>query len=105
MTLGISGQPAPFMSGNPFHRCTHLAIDPQNGDFYVSDGYGNASVHKYSPDGKLLFSWGGKLGLIQDNLTSFIIFALIKTVGYMLPTGKTIECRYLVLKGNTRLSG
>ncbi|MEE2687309.1 MAG: peptidyl-alpha-hydroxyglycine alpha-amidating lyase family protein, partial [Chloroflexota bacterium] len=58
MTLGISGQPAPFMSGNPFHRCTHLAIDPQNGDFYVSDGYGNASVHKYSPDGKLLFSWG-----------------------------------------------
>ncbi len=58
MTLGISGQPAPFMSGNPFHRCTHLAIDPQNGDFYVSDGYGNARVHKYSPDGKLLFSWG-----------------------------------------------
>ncbi len=58
MTLGISGQPAPFMSGNPFHRCTHLAIDPQSGDFYVSDGYGNARVHKYSPDGKLLFSWG-----------------------------------------------
>ena len=24
----------------------------------VSDGYGNARVHKYSPDGKLLFSWG-----------------------------------------------
>ena len=58
MTLGLSGQPAPFMSGNPFHRCTHLAIDPQSGDFYVSDGYGNARVHKYSPDGKLLFSWG-----------------------------------------------
>ncbi len=58
MTLGLSGQPAPFMSGNPFHRCTHLAIDPKSGDFYVSDGYGNARVHKYSPDGKLLFSWG-----------------------------------------------
>jgi outer membrane protein assembly factor BamB len=57
-TLGISGQPAPFMSGDPFNRCTHLAIDPQSGDFYVSDGYGNARVHKYSPDGKLLFSWG-----------------------------------------------
>jgi DNA-binding beta-propeller fold protein YncE len=58
LTLGTSGRPAPFMSGNPFNRCTHVAIDPRNGDFYVSDGYGNARVHKYSPDGKLLFSWG-----------------------------------------------
>jgi DNA-binding beta-propeller fold protein YncE len=57
-TLGTSGKPAPFMSGNPFNRCTHVAIDPRNGDFYVSDGYGNARVHKYTPDGKLLFSWG-----------------------------------------------
>lgn len=57
-TLGISGKPAPFMSGNPFNRCTHVAIDPRNGDFYVSDGYGNARVHKYTPDGRLLFSWG-----------------------------------------------
>jgi len=24
----------------------------------VSDGYGNARVHKYSPDGRLLLSWG-----------------------------------------------
>jgi DNA-binding beta-propeller fold protein YncE len=24
----------------------------------VSDGYGNARVHKYSPDGKLMMSWG-----------------------------------------------
>ena len=57
-TLGMSGKPAAFMSGNPFNRCTHVAIDPRNGDFYVSDGYGNARVHKYSPEGKLLFSWG-----------------------------------------------
>ena len=57
-TLGTSGKPSPFMSGNPFNRCTHVAIDPRNGDFYVSDGYGNARVHKYAPDGKLLFSWG-----------------------------------------------
>ena len=57
-TLGISGQPAPFMSGDPFNRCTHVAVDPRNGDFYVTDGYGNARVHKYSPDGQHLFSWG-----------------------------------------------
>ncbi len=57
-TLGMSGKPAPFMSGEPFNRYTHVAIDPRHGDFYVSDGYCNARVHKYTPDGKLLFSWG-----------------------------------------------
>jgi DNA-binding beta-propeller fold protein YncE len=45
------------MSGKPFHRCTHTALSPK-GEIYVSDGYGNAKVHKYSPDGKLLLSWG-----------------------------------------------
>jgi DNA-binding beta-propeller fold protein YncE len=45
------------MSGEPFHRCTHTALSPR-GDIYVSDGYGNARVHKYSPDGKLIKSWG-----------------------------------------------
>lgn len=57
LTIGVPGKPAPFMSGDPFHRCTHTALSPQ-GDIYVSDGYGNARVHKYSPDGRLLFSWG-----------------------------------------------
>jgi DNA-binding beta-propeller fold protein YncE len=57
LTIGIPGKPAPYMSGDPFHRCTHTAMSPQ-GDLYVSDGYGNSRVHKYSPDGKLLFSWG-----------------------------------------------
>jgi len=58
LTLGVSGKPAPYMSGEPFHRCTHTAMAP-NGDVYVSDGYGNARVHKYAPDGRLLLSWGG----------------------------------------------
>ncbi len=58
MTLGVPGEPAPLFSGDPFNRCTHTALDPKTGDIYVSDGYGNSRVHKYSPDGKLLFSWG-----------------------------------------------
>jgi DNA-binding beta-propeller fold protein YncE len=57
LTLGIPGRPAPKGSGEPFNRCTHTALSPQ-GDIYVSDGYGNSRIHKYSPDGKLLFSWG-----------------------------------------------
>jgi DNA-binding beta-propeller fold protein YncE len=57
LQLGIPGKPAPFQSGEPFNRCTHVALSPQN-ELYVSDGYGNSRVHKYSPDGKLLLSWG-----------------------------------------------
>ena len=57
LTIGIPGKPAPYMSGEPFHRCTHTALSPR-GDIYVSDGYGNSRIHKYSPDGKLLKSWG-----------------------------------------------
>lgn len=57
LTIGIPGQPAPIMSGLPFHRCTHTALAP-TGEIYISDGYGNARIHKYSPDGKLLMSWG-----------------------------------------------
>lgn len=58
MTLGESGKPAEAMCGRPFCQCTHLAIHPRTGEIFVSDGYGNARVHKYSPDGKLLYSWG-----------------------------------------------
>src|SRR5688572_949081 len=57
LTIGVPGEPAPFMSGEPFRRCTHTALSPR-GDIYVSDGYGNACVHMYSPDGKRLLSWG-----------------------------------------------
>lgn len=56
-TFGLPGQPAPFMSGQPFNRCTHTALSPE-GDVYVSDGYGNNAVHKFSAEGRHLFSWG-----------------------------------------------
>jgi NHL repeat len=45
------------MNGEPFHRCTHTALSPK-GEIYVSDGYGNSRVHKYSPDGKFLAPHG-----------------------------------------------
>jgi DNA-binding beta-propeller fold protein YncE len=57
LTIGIPGDPAPFMSGEPFRRCTHTALSPK-GEIYVSDGYGNARIHKYAPDGKRIMSWG-----------------------------------------------
>jgi len=57
LTIGIPGEPAPFMSGEPFRRCTHTALSPK-GEIYVSDGYGNARIHKYTQDGKRIKSWG-----------------------------------------------
>src|SRR6266566_3867008 len=58
LTIGIPGKPAPYMSGEPFHRCTHTALSPQGDYLYISDGYGNSRVHKYTPDGKRVMSWG-----------------------------------------------
>jgi hypothetical protein len=43
--------------GPPFNRPTGLAVAP-SGELYVSDGYGNARVHRFSADGKLIQSWG-----------------------------------------------
>lgn len=57
LTIGIPGRPSKFGGGQPFNRCTHTTLSPR-GDIYVTDGYGNAKIHKYSPDGKLLKSWG-----------------------------------------------
>ena len=44
-------------SGPPFCYPTDL-IFSANGDMYVSDGYGNARIHKFSGNGELLLSWG-----------------------------------------------
>jgi DNA-binding beta-propeller fold protein YncE len=57
LQLGIPGRPAPVMSNRPFNRCTHTALSPQ-GEIYVSDGYRNACIHKFTPDGRLLRTWG-----------------------------------------------
>jgi DNA-binding beta-propeller fold protein YncE len=74
LTIGIPHKPAPFMSGEPFHRCTHTALSPK-GEIYVSDGYGNACVHKYTPDGKLIKTWGepgtdpGQFNIVHNIVT------------------------------------
>jgi DNA-binding beta-propeller fold protein YncE len=55
---GYTGTPESVeRAGPPFNRPTNLSIAP-GGDLYVSDGYGNARVHRFSADGHLLQSWG-----------------------------------------------
>jgi DNA-binding beta-propeller fold protein YncE len=68
LTLGVRGRPAETgidgmdyrtiaRSAGPFNMPTNLAIAP-SGELFISDGYGNARVHRYSADGQLLSSWG-----------------------------------------------
>ena len=68
MTLGTWDQPSDTgwsgvttdivkQAAGPFHRPSDVALSPE-GDLYISDGYGNARVHKFTGDGQLLFSWG-----------------------------------------------
>jgi len=66
MTLG-NGQPTdtgyvPWKSpvqraAGPFNTVTGVVALP-SGEIYAVDGYGNARVHKFSPDGTHLYSWG-----------------------------------------------
>jgi DNA-binding beta-propeller fold protein YncE len=68
LTLGISKTPSDTgatgmdfrtvrRGGPPFHYPTNLALSA-TGEMYVTDGYGNARVHKFAPGGRLIFSWG-----------------------------------------------
>ncbi len=55
MTLGTIDQPG--AEGEPFNLPTDFALGP-DGEIFISDGYGNARIHKFSPDGALIKSWG-----------------------------------------------
>ena len=55
---GERGACQPTFNGRPFNMPTGVALGP-DGSIYVSDGYGNRRVHKYSKGGELQKSWGG----------------------------------------------
>lgn len=57
MQLGQKGVPG--MSPTNFNLPTDVAF-AANGDIYVSDGYGNPRVVKYSSTGKYLLQWGSR---------------------------------------------
>lgn len=57
LLLVLGTEDLPGEDGRPFNRPTNVALSP-SGEIYVSDGYSNARIHKFSPDGTLLLSWG-----------------------------------------------
>ena len=44
-------------AGPPFNRPTNAVVTP-DGDVLVTDGYGNARVHRFTAAGELVASWG-----------------------------------------------
>jgi streptogramin lyase len=56
-TLGAQNAAAPTFYGKPFNMPTGTAFTA-DGDLFVSDGYGNRRVHRFSSTGELKHSWG-----------------------------------------------
>lgn len=55
---GCTGSPwLAQRAAGPFNHPTEMMAHP-NGDIYVTDGYRNARVHRFTRDGQLLASWG-----------------------------------------------
>jgi peptidylglycine monooxygenase len=52
LTLGERNQP-----GRPFSHPTSAKVGP-GGDIFVTDGYGNSQVHRFSSNGRRITSWG-----------------------------------------------
>jgi DNA-binding beta-propeller fold protein YncE len=57
MTLGARKKAG--TDDKTFNRPTDIAFT-RSGDFYVSDGYGNSRVVKFTRDGKYITAWGKK---------------------------------------------
>ena len=57
MRLGTRDWGTPLLRRGPFNMPTGLAIGP-DGSLFISDGYANFLVHKFSPEGELLKTWG-----------------------------------------------
>jgi DNA-binding beta-propeller fold protein YncE len=55
---GCTGAPwLAVRAAGPFNHPTEMIAHP-NGDIYVTDGYRNARVHRFTHDGRLVKSWG-----------------------------------------------
>ena len=65
--LGQRGQPSDtgceedggrvVRAAGPFNKPTEMVVAP-SGELYVTDGYRNSRVHRFSADGRLIDSWG-----------------------------------------------
>jgi DNA-binding beta-propeller fold protein YncE len=55
MSIGTPGETG--APGAPFNRPTQV-VEAASGDLFVSDGYGQHRVHRFTASGELILSWG-----------------------------------------------
>ena len=103
LELGVPGKPAPYHEWRAVPSL-HAHRPIAEGEIYVSDGYGNARVHKYSPDGKLLCR-GASPAPIPASSTSCITSAVMPMAGSMSPTARTTASRCLTATASSRRNG
>jgi streptogramin lyase len=92
LTLGTKGKAGDNTSRDLFNQPNHVAIGA-NGDIYVSDGYVNARVVQFAPDGKFVRIIGGTKGKAPGELDT--------------PHGVALDSKGRVLvndSGNARVS-
>jgi DNA-binding beta-propeller fold protein YncE len=58
LQLGTRGKPVERHSAGFFNRPTDAAIHPLTGDIFVTDGYENSRVHRFTSEGQHILSWG-----------------------------------------------
>ena len=67
LVMGNRGQPSDtgceeaggkvLRPGEPFNMPSQMFLSP-SGEIYVSDGYRNCRIHRFTPQGRLIASWG-----------------------------------------------
>lgn len=89
--------------GPPFNGPTGVAVTPKD-EIYIADGYYNARVHKFSADGKLLFSWASRERAPASSLCPTPP-PWIKKAVCTSPTGTITASRSSTTRGNSFPSG
>ncbi|NWR24771.1 AMD monooxygenase, partial [Emberiza fucata] len=71
LTLGVPLQPG--SDKNHFCQPTDVAVDPITGSIYVSDGYCNSRIIRFSPNGLYVMQWGEEASLGTSGPGQFCI--------------------------------
>jgi DNA-binding beta-propeller fold protein YncE len=103
--IGTPGQAG--MPEQPFNQPTGAVLAPKSGDLYISDGYRQCRVHRFSPEGELKLSWGSGEWHEYD----FAIFGHDPTPGtgpgeFKLPHGISVDKNdrvYIMDRENNRI--
>lgn len=101
LTLGIKDQPGDGQQ--QFNRPADVAVAP-SGEFYVADGYGNARVVKFSPEGKFLQAWGRK-GTAAGSSICRTPSAWTPRAACASAIARTTACKYSPRRENSSPSG